>query len=196
MRLSTRTQIVLILLAFAAAWLGGLFWFVRDTESMSPPAAAKPLDAIVVLTGGTNRMETGFSLLEKNLGKKLYISGVYRGTEVRTLMKLFSQEKGGKLDCCVALGNAENTMGNAAETAAWLEKEKSRTFYLVTSNYHMRRALLEFGGRAAGLEPVPWPVSPDGLDMKGWWHDPSFRGLVIREYSKYLLALVRYAVTR
>jgi len=195
MRLSTRSQILLILLAVAALWLGGLFWFVRDISSMTPPEVPSA-DAVVVLTGGSGRLEAGFDLLKKGMGKKLYISGVYRGMEVRTLMKLFGQESKEKLDCCVAMGNAENTMENAAETAAWLAKEDVQSFYLVTANYHMRRALLEFRNVGADVDVIPWPVAPEKLDMKNWWRNPSFRGLVIREYSKYLLALVRYAVIR
>jgi uncharacterized SAM-binding protein YcdF (DUF218 family) len=196
MRISLRLQIFIVFLTLAALWMGGLFWFVRDLSTMTPPQNPRPADAIVVLTGGSNRLETGFDLLQKDLGKKLFISGVYRGLEVRALMKLFKQESSAKLECCVALGNAENTIGNAAETAEWLARENCRNFYLVTANYHMHRALLEMEATAPGRKAIPWPVSPDKLDMKTWWRDGTSRWLVIREYSKYLLALVRYAVVK
>lgn len=195
MRLSTRNQIFSLMLALLLAWLGGLFWFVHDAQTLSPPEKPEAVDAIVVLTGGSNRMETGFNLLKEGLGKKLFISGVYRGLEVKTLMKLFKQESSSRLECCVAMGNAENTMENASETAAWLKAENYQTFYLVTANYHMRRALLEFNGAALGFNVIPYPVSPDRLDIKGWWRDSSARGLVLREYSKYLVSLVKYAAT-
>jgi uncharacterized SAM-binding protein YcdF (DUF218 family) len=192
-----KTHALILALALAALWLSGLFFFVRDTAAMTPTMQeAKPLDAIVVLTGGTNRLEAGFDLLKMGAGRKLFISGVYRGVEVRELMKLFRQQGNAKIDCCVELGGAENTVENARETVAWLRQQKFDSFYLVTANYHMKRALLEFDNAAKGLEITPWPVAPDKLDMHQWWRDDVFRSLIVREYSKYLLALLRGAVMK
>lgn len=186
-----RFQLSLILLLAAALWLGGLFWFVRDAATMAPPEAPAPLDAVVVLTGGTNRIETGFRLFKEGRGRKLFISGVYRGVEVRGVLRLLSEDID---DNDVALGEAENTMQNARETAEWMKDEGFGTLYLVTSNYHMRRALLEFSAAAPGLDPVPWPVIPQKLSMNGWWQDGG--GLILREYCKYLLVLLRTAIMR
>lgn len=181
-----RFQLSLILLLAAALWLGGLFWFVRDAATMMPPQSAAPLDAVVVLTGGTNRLEAGFSLFKRGGGKKLFISGVYRGVEVREILRLLREESD---ESAIVLGDAGNTVENARETAEWMKGEDFRSLYLVTSNYHMRRALLEFGAAAPGLAPVPWPVVPRKLDMNGWWQGGG--GLILREYSKYLLVLLR-----
>ena len=42
-------------------------------------------DAIVVLTGGSSRLEEGVNLLMQRKAKKLFVSGVYRGVDVRRL---------------------------------------------------------------------------------------------------------------
>lgn len=191
-----KLQISFTLLSLAALWLGGLFSFVRGTAEMAPPAELKPADAVVVLTGGSKRLEAGFELLKKDMGKKLFISGVQRGVEAKELIKLTRQESSAKLDCCVALGGAENTIENARETAEWLKKEEFHSFYLVTANYHMKRALLEFGNAVPGDDIIPYPVSPEKLEMKTWWREDVMRALIVREYSKYLLEWVRYAVTK
>jgi uncharacterized SAM-binding protein YcdF (DUF218 family) len=195
-RRRTRLVLVLGLAGLAALWLSGLFWFVRATESMQPPTAARPLDAIVALTGGTRRIETGFALLKDGLGKKLFISGVYRGVEARELMRLSRQESVEKLDCCVALGSAEDTIGNVEETSAWLKREGYKSLYLVTSNYHMKRALLEFRNTGGDFDIQPWPVAPEKLDMRNWWRDRAFLSLIVREYNKYVVFLFRYALIR
>jgi uncharacterized SAM-binding protein YcdF (DUF218 family) len=191
--MSKKLQILFAVLVLAAVWVGGLFAFVRDTEAMTPPAILKQADAVVVLTGGSNRIEAGFRLLNGGKGGKLFISGVQRGVEVGALLRLARQESGRKVDCCVVLGGAENTIENARETAEWLEKEKFKSFYLVTANYHMKRALIEFKNAVPGLEIIPYPVQPDKLDMKVWWRDEA-RVLIVKEYSKYILERIRYAL--
>lgn len=196
---------MLAAILLAGLWLAGLYGFTRsifidadtaqrqNSRTGSGPLLEKDiLDAVVVLTGGSNRLETGFDLLAQGRGKKLFVSGVYQGVEVRELMALSkktSPDSG--LDCCVVLGfDAGDTMGNADETAAWMASEGYKSFYLVTSHYHMKRALLEIRRAAPHLKVRPWPVVPDGLDINNWWRDRNARNLIIREYTKYLAAAV------
>jgi uncharacterized SAM-binding protein YcdF (DUF218 family) len=178
----------LALIFVAALWLAGLQWFTRSIMD-GLPQAEKPADAIVVLTGGSNRIEAGFDLLKKGMGKKLFISGVYRGVEVKELMAKWKAEDSTELDCCVVLGEAEDTIGNARETAEWLRREKYDSYYLVTANYHMARAALVFRNFAPEPALIPWPVAPKGLDMADWWRTDLYRSLILREYSKYLVTL-------
>ncbi|MDD9900010.1 MAG: YdcF family protein [Alphaproteobacteria bacterium] len=194
-RIPRRIKMALLALVLASFFLSGLFWFVRQVHDMQPPGTLIPHDAVIVLTGGTKRMEQGFDLLDKGMGAKLFISGVYRGIEARTLVRLVRDEDEKKLECCIVLGSAQNTIENAEETAAWMRELGLRSAYLVTSNYHMKRALSEFKYVGGGFKVTPFPVAPDKLDMKSWWHDPDFRWLIVREYTKYLLARVRHGVT-
>lgn len=185
-------RIAVLFVVLAALWLGGLYAFLRAAETIAPPETLAPVDAIVVLTGGSKRIETGFILLKKEAGKKLYISGVQRGVEVKELMRLTRQESEDKIECCIAIGSAENTIENAHETAQWLETERYESFYLVTSNYHMARALLEFSKTTPDAVIIPYPVVPENADMKAWWRDTDFSIILLREYTKYLLEHLRY----
>lgn len=181
------TFLILIAVLAVACWLAGLFIFVRDTAAFIPQETTQKRDAIVVLTGGSNRLDVGFDLLQKGAGKKLFISGVYRGLEVKQLLKRWKDEPQNNLDCCVVLGfEAENTASNAIETIGWLRRENFRSIYLVTANYHIQRALLEFQALAPDLDIAPFPVVPDKMDMKLWWKEPVTRNLIAREYTKYL----------
>ncbi|HYD19092.1 MAG TPA: YdcF family protein [Patescibacteria group bacterium] len=182
-------RVPLAFLLLFAAWLGGLYAFTRDLAE-GPPAEMPKVDAIVVLTGGTKRLDAGFELLEKGFGKKLFISGVYRGVEVRELLER-SKKTASNLDCCVELGfEADDTIGNAREATAWLRRENFKSFYLVTANYHLKRALMDFSAFGDGLSPIPYAVQPEGLDMHNWWREGATRGLILREYMKFIAALV------
>lgn len=184
---STKTKILItIAIISLICWSTGLLFFVKDISNITPLIPDKQLDAIVVLTGGSNRIDEGFNLLEKKLGKKLFISGVYKSVDTNQLLKRWKDEPQSELDCCVVLGfEAINTVQNAIETTRWLKAQKFDKIYLVTSNYHMKRALFEFKKRDHDLEIIPFPIIPKNLDMNFWWKDPVHRTLIIKEYTKY-----------
>src|SRR3546814_4727223 len=93
-------------------------------------------DAIVGLTGGSDRLAVALDLLSADKGRKLFVSGVYRGVDVRQLLDL-SQPSPDDLSCCVVLGYAaDHTRGNAVETAAWMKEQGFDSLRLVTAPYH------------------------------------------------------------
>ena len=59
-------------------WLAGFIWFVVEVPDR-PTDDADHTDAIVVLTGGADRLTVGLDLLDRELGDTLFISGVYTG---------------------------------------------------------------------------------------------------------------------
>ena len=178
------------LLALAVLWVAGLVWFansIPDANESEPGGT----DAIVVLTGGSQRLQNGLRLLAEGRGKKLFVSGVYRGTDISALLHT-AQPDGMALQCCIELGHeAENTVGNAAETSIWMSREHYHSLRLVTANYHMRRALLEFSRAMPGVRIVPHPVFPESVKSGHWWAWPGTLELIVGEYDKYLLALAR-----
>lgn len=185
-----RGAVVAAATAAAAAWLAGLVWFIHAI----PTAVADPdrmTDAIVVLTGGSLRVESGLALLAAGKARKLFISGVYHGVEVGDLLRL-SRQAPDRVACCIALGHeAESTFGNARETAQWMRAELFRSLRLVTANYHMPRSLLEFTRAMPGIEIEPHPVFPEISRGPGWWMRPASFVLLLDEYDKYLVALAR-----
>lgn len=181
-------------LALALAWLLGLVWFAATVPGEVEDRATAT-DAIVVLTGGSERVATGVALLEAQLGRRLFVSGVHKGVEVADLLKTTRHHShpSGRPDLAgqIALGyEADDTVGNAAETAAWMRAEKVRTLRLVTAAYHMRRSLLEFRHAMPGAVIVPHPVFPDAVKQE-WWRWPGTAHLLATEWTKYLAAVLR-----
>ncbi|KLN62378.1 hypothetical protein WH96_02405 [Kiloniella spongiae] len=168
----------------------GFFWFATNLpEEVTNDTEAA--DVIVVLTGGSDRINTGLDLLELGTAKKLFISGVYKGVEVQELLRL-SQRAPKNLECCVKLGyQADDTRGNALESQNWIEEEGYSSLRLVTAAYHMPRSLLEFRNAMPNIKILPHPVFPQHVKQKDWWLWPGSMTLILSEYVKFLMAHVR-----
>jgi uncharacterized SAM-binding protein YcdF (DUF218 family) len=184
-------RLTLPLAALFLAYAAGLIWFARGvTGTAEETDTGSATDAIVVLTGGSQRVQAGLQLLAAGKAKKLFVSGVYHGTDVAALLRVQRQTPDA-LQCCIVLGHAaDNTYGNALETAAWIQVEGYKSLRLVTANYHMRRALLEFRRAMPEVQIIPHPVFPETVRER-WWAWPGTLDLIIGEYDKYLWALVR-----
>ena len=171
-----------------AAWFAGLLWYA-DRIPADPPPVGERTDAIVVLTGGSARLSEGLRLLAEGRGDRLFVSGVYRGIEVDELLQL-ARRKPDDVECCITIGYAaDNTAGNASETARWVRAAGHRSLRLVTANYHMPRSLLEFRRALPDIRIVAHPVFPDAFKRDCWWCWRNSLLLVASEFNKYLAAL-------
>ena len=185
----TLRQLVQLLGMLSALWLVGLFWFAQQIPNEVGDPATKT-DVIVVLTGGSQRVESGLQLLAAGMGKTLFVTGVFPGVTVPAL--LHSANAPESLACCVVLGHtADNTAGNAVETAGFMRKQNYHSLRLVTSAYHMPRSLLEFRRAMPDITIVPNPVFAGNVKQRQWWEWPGTLSLIVSEYTKYLAAIVR-----
>ena len=183
-------RIVAVTLAFLLVWLGGLGWFVMSSLLLRANPAAST-DAIVVLTGGKLRLDAGIELLAAGKAQKLFVSGVNQQVDREELLRPFGALPD-RVRCCIVLGHgADNTFGNARESATWMREEGYRSLRLVTSWYHMRRSLLEFGRAMPGMKIVPHPVFAHHLDPERLWGWHGAIPVVIEEYGKFLATWVR-----
>jgi uncharacterized SAM-binding protein YcdF (DUF218 family) len=181
------------LLALLIAWLVGLALFVQDALSFPEGKLdnAPKADGIVVLTGGTARMEAGYDLLAGNAAPKLLVSGIDPRADTKKLVPA-SHPARKKLNCCITFGpTAADTYGNAREAAAWAEHEKMKSLLVVTSHYHMRRSLFEFHLAMPEVELKPYALVPGQVRLSEWWNYPGTASLLMSEYTKLLLAYAR-----
>jgi uncharacterized SAM-binding protein YcdF (DUF218 family) len=177
--------------AFVAVALGFPVFVWSLPRASSDPGQA---DAIVALTGGEGRLQAGIELLDLGKGRRLLISGVHAGTSREELFAAVGQLSP-RSACCIDLGRgAEDTIGNADETAAWVKGNGYRSLIVVTASYHMPRSLMELRSVLPETNLVAYPVFPDRVRLDEWWSDPETTGVIAGEYLKFVGSAVRLAV--
>ena len=189
----------------AGKWFAGIFavillslvagfqYFVL-TLPKTPVDALARADGIVVITGGQQRLATGFALLRAGRSPKMLVSGVGTGVNKAILARQLGlhHHSPSLFDCCVELEfQAGDTRGNALATQSWTVLNQIRSVLLVTANYHMPRAARIFTRQMPKIEFIFWPVSPDDLNLQNWWHQTPILRLLGREYAKYLAESIR-----
>lgn len=189
---------LLVIIAIAVLiWLVGLFVFAQRVRDLTPAEDPARADAIVALTGpSAERVNTAIRLLEQGKGRRVLISGVNREVRRRELREL-TPGSSRLFNCCVDLGfEAEDTVGNAQEIAAWARAKGYDSLIVVTSDYHIPRSLVEIRGQLPGVRLTPYAVSTPSLDNEEWWRAAVTARRMTLEYMKYLYALGREGVHR
>jgi uncharacterized SAM-binding protein YcdF (DUF218 family) len=181
----------------ALIWLIGLFAFAERVRGYTPAEEPARADAIVALTGpSAERVNAAIRLLEQDKGDRVLISGVNREVR-RQELRALTPGSNKLFNCCVDLGfEAEDTIGNAQEIAAWAGTRNYDSLIVVTSDYHMPRALTEIRAAAPGIELTPYAVETPSLDDSRWWRAAVTARRMTLEYMKYLAALGRAALGR
>jgi uncharacterized SAM-binding protein YcdF (DUF218 family) len=182
--------IVAVLLVFVAAAAVGFVAFLgqlRNTETRP----SRQADGIVVLTGGASRVSDAMELLAAGYGKRLLISGVHPTSTVNDISRSV-QESQALFTCCVDLDrSAVSTRGNASETRRWAHERGFKSLIVVTSNYHMPRAIVELSHAMPDVTLVPYAVVGERWRDEPWWENGATFRLVLSEYVKYIAAGVR-----
>lgn len=151
-------------------------------------------DGIVVLTGGSSRVADAMELLASGYGKRLLISGVYPANRANDIGRSIP-ERQSMFKCCVDLDHsAVNTRSNAAETRRWASERGFRSLIVVTSNYHMPRAIVEMSHSMPDITLIPFAVIGDKWRDEPWWSSAATFRLLLIEYVKYLVAEVRVRI--
>jgi len=183
-------------LTMAAGVVGGLvvafgFLLYASKIPIEEPSLAPRADGIVVLTGAAARIPDAIELLAADRGQRLLITGVHRATsarEIARLTPLYSKY----FNCCIDLDrSALNTFGNALEARRWARDHNFNSLIVVTSNWHMPRAMAEISHQLPDIRLIPYPVISEKMKTEAWWQNGEIARLLIGEYLKYLFALTR-----
>lgn len=179
------------------AWFGGfsIFYYSIPTHVLDDKTTTQ---AIVVLTGGRERLKTGYQLLSAKRADVIFISGVNPEENLKSLFKLLEtskviqKEDRAYLASTTYLGfEANNTKENAQETAAWVNQKNITSLRLVTAAYHMPRSLYEIKHMLPEITIIPHPVFPHGFNKSQWWENANIFSLIVSEYNKFLGAILR-----
>lgn len=171
--------------------LGGGFLLFVDMLDRVEGSEARPVDGIVALTGGAERVSDAIDLLVHGRGSRLLITGVNEKTTREELARQRPDSRSA-FSCCVDLDyRALNTVGNAEQTRVWVRRNGFKSLLVVTSSYHMPRTLAEIGHVLPDVKLVPHPVVPESLDIDNWWRAPQTARLLGFEYVKFVVAMAR-----
>lgn len=175
----------------ASLWLAGYLHYAVGLSAMASQKERlsydQKTDAIIVLTGGPDRINTGLDMLAGGVAPRLFISGVNRNVTLEKLLALWNHDIT-DVPCCVILGHeARNTNENAREARDWVMNNDIDTIRLVTADYHMKRALVEFRHALPELSVIPYPVISN--------RKRPFM-LLLNEYNKMLFAWLRWRITQ
>lgn len=169
---------------------GGFVWFVSNIAGEEVTLDTRA-DGIVALTGAAARIPDAIELLATNRGKRLLITGVHRATsskEIARLTPLYSKY----FTCCIDLDRtALNTLGNALETRRWAREHNFNSLIVVTSNWHMPRAMAELEHQLPDVTLTPYPVISEKVKSEPWWSSVDTARFLFAEYLKYILAIAR-----
>ena len=164
------------------AWIGGYGVFLSNIQAVTPQDPKTNTDAVVVLTGGNYRITTGLTLFSQQSAPTLFISGVHPSVDEKEI-RLMWKGKTELPDCCIILGHeATTTFENALETEEWIKENNIKSIRLVTSTYHMKRALMEFHNIVKDTKIIPHPVEIPDYKKE----DLLFWKITFDEYNKVL----------
>ena len=191
------TQRLLVTLSLLLVFLWGVSFanFLRLIPIQTPSDIVKS-DAIIVLTGGSRRLEVGITLLENDKAALLFVSGVNEKVTRSDILNLMDGgiilESDKLFSCCITLGyTAEDTRGNAEESLQWVRENSLSSIILVTSNYHMQRAYLEFKSQNPNIKITQYPVSNGEFRLTSWLTHSKKFVLLFLEFHKLILTNLR-----
>ena len=170
-------------------WLCGYFIFLSYVLLSKPQTNNNKADAIIVLTGGNQRIESGLELFARGDSDHLMITGVHPNATKFDIVKRWSRRSPALPDCCVTLGyKATTTVENALETRDFLKAHGYDSIKLVTADYHMPRAHIEFSHALPDVQIITHPiVQPDTTPKQKWfwiitfieYHKTLMRGMIL-----------------
>jgi uncharacterized SAM-binding protein YcdF (DUF218 family) len=149
-----------------------------------------PSDAIVVISGdeAQSRYRDGIRLYRAGWAPHLIFSGAawdgsYSNAEA---MRTMAIEEGIPSTAILIEPAGEDTYGNAVGTRELMVSRGLHSAILVTSPYHLQRAVMTFRSVFTGTDiHIVGRSAPDGQWRKtNWWLRPETRTLTFRELEK------------
>ena len=184
-------KLLIVVVIVVGGFASGTQHFVHTIRAESKavtPLRIGSTTGVVVLTGSSGRIASGVNLVLEHDLNYLLISGIGDGVSKNAVMRLANIKTADKtiIASRLTLGSeARNTKGNAKETLAWARAHALKNIILVTSDFHMPRALIEF--KRAMPDYTFYPQAVTTLNGKTeWWRGGVKLLTIAREYAKYL----------
>ncbi len=197
---------VLFLLIFIIIFIyfcTGLLKYKEEVQSLKE-YSIKEAANVVILTGGSNRIKEGLKLIKgfsklELMNIDILISGIGKGFTKSNISELLLKNDllNMFIECCLELDSkSKNTRSNALETLKWVNKNSIKQLILITSNYHMPRAFLEFKNKMPNLKIIKYPITPEKHNINNWIYSYETFSLIFLEYCKFLIAHARINISK
>lgn len=190
MRLIARILAIVLAAGLLAAGYDFSHFVARADRAVTPDP---PIDAqaITALTGASNARIVAAVQLADSLQLPLLISGVHVDTRPEDIAEIADVDVA-EIACCVTLGKAAaSTEGNGSEVAEWARRRNVTRIIVVTSEYHMDRALLELRRAMPEGHFIPHAVTTTKVRPRDWFRDPATARRLVEEWAKYRIAGLR-----
>ena len=187
-------RVFVILIAAALLVAGWDFSrFVARADRAVTPDPPIQAEAVASLTGASDARIISAIQLADSLDLPLLISGVNVDATPADIARVAKVDVD-KINCCVTLGKAAaSTEGNGNEVADWARRNKVDRIIVVTSEYHMERALFELKRAMPEGHFIPHAVMTTKVRPADWYRDAPTAKTLIEEWIKYRLAGLRTA---
>ena len=148
------------------------------------------IEAVIALTGGRNRIAKATELA-KTHELPLFISGVYQDATAEDVASAAGVDPK-FFECCATLGyQARTTHENAMEVAQWSNHHRYSHLIIVTSNYHMERALLEFQHEMPDIQINGYAIASPVINAGEWWNNYKSTKRMFVEWSKWRIKKIQ-----
>ncbi len=150
-------------------------------------------DAVIAISGGdtTARAQKAIDLYQAGWAKEIVFSGAAADTSGPSNAEVMREQalaQGVPLAVIRIEEMSTSTRQNAEDTAPILDEDKVETAILVTSRYHMKRAMLEFQKQAPNVQFRASPVDSDNQwSAVWWWTTPYGWMLAVSELVKIII---------
>lgn len=190
MRTVARIVVLVIVVGLLVAGWDFSRFVARADHAVTPDP---PIDAqaVAALTGASNARIVAAVQLADSLQLPLLISGVHVDTRPADIAAIAGVQVA-EVQCCVTLGRAAaTTEGNGAEVAEWARRHSVERVIVVTSEYHMDRALIELRRAMPEGQFIPHAVTTTKVRPSDWYRDPATAKRLLEEWAKFRVASFR-----
>jgi uncharacterized SAM-binding protein YcdF (DUF218 family) len=183
-------------LFFLVLYLFPEFILTKFSKVLVYEDALVPAEAIVVLTGSWsgNRMSGGALLFKKGFGKFVVFAGyeIYPGTNNSVHMKKYAVQLVPEKNILIKpkISGDLSTWGEAQAILKLLGEKDIKSFILVTSKFHTRRAHAVYkkliNESRINIKFQVYGAEDPDIPIKNWWKTRVGKKVIFMEYLKTL----------
>ncbi|MCL6611099.1 MAG: YdcF family protein [Peptococcaceae bacterium] len=174
------------------------YWLAAFGRFLVVDEKPRRCDAVVILSGETvPRVAKGVELYKEGYAGLIIMSGGGRPTSRLTdadLMRMEAVDSGVPPEVVLLENKSESTYENAVNVKEIILEKGIKSFLLVTSNYHTRRARYIFGRvfKGTGVEIITVSAPDPKFSPSSWWKKHEGQQKALTELANLIVYRIKY----